>query len=322
MNLFVSYCREDSPLVTPLVNDLGQLGHSVWMDRQLFGGQDWWDEILRQIASCDSFLLGLSPGMLDSAPCQLELQYADALRKPFLPVMVASVDHNFFPPHIAHAEYVDYTLGDRDSLMKLVGAMARLPPAPQLPLPLPAPPAMPPSPLYEISRQVAAPALDRKAQLGVLDDLEQFGLKPKLRDGVISQMYLFRNRPDIIADIRDRVDADLHWLQQQPAGAGQHAQPASSHPGPPAGPATDPVSGSPTTPVGPKAAKARFSRTFMVWMFILMVPAFYATLLVGLFNLRYPDRRRQAWLLIAFAVVWGIVVIILGARSPASSSGS
>ena len=166
MKIFISYSREDKTFVESLHSDLGELGHDVWMDQRLVGGQEWWDEILRNIRECDLFVLALSPNSIASEACLLEVKYATAVNRLFLPAMVLPIDPNYLPPEIAHAQYIDYTRSDRKSLMQLVASIGNLPAPPPLPDPLPEPPAMPQGPLYEVRRLIAlATDLDRKHQL-------------------------------------------------------------------------------------------------------------------------------------------------------------
>jgi TIR domain len=215
LKIFVSYSRDDAAFVAPLRADLAQLGHDVWMDQRLLGGQEWWDEILANIRECDLFVLALSPKSIESDACLLEVRYARAVRRLFLPVMVLTTDPNFFPPEVAHAQFVDYTRSDdRSSLLHLVSSITQLPPAPPLPDPLAEPPAIPQGPLYEVRRLIAlATELDRKHQLWLLDMLEQNSLNPRLRADVTGLLTEFRRRQDLMADISAKVDELLRSLQ-------------------------------------------------------------------------------------------------------------
>ena len=44
-NIFISYNREDEDKTKALVDDIEELGHTVWFDHELSGGQKWWDTI-------------------------------------------------------------------------------------------------------------------------------------------------------------------------------------------------------------------------------------------------------------------------------------
>ena len=63
MKLFISYSHDDKAYVKTLADALNDEDsqHDVWIDRKLFGGQEWWRAILEQIESCDCFICILSP---------------------------------------------------------------------------------------------------------------------------------------------------------------------------------------------------------------------------------------------------------------------
>ena len=88
MSAFVSYSRRDAKAVEALHADIELAGLSAWFDREVEGGQLWWDVILERIRSCEIFVVALSPDSLASKACQAELAYAVALQRTLLPVMV------------------------------------------------------------------------------------------------------------------------------------------------------------------------------------------------------------------------------------------
>ena len=91
MTVFVSYARQDRDIVAALCNDLELLGREVWIDERLRGGQEWWDQILDHIRSCDVFVWTVSPASVASKACRSELEYASALGRAILPVKVKDV---------------------------------------------------------------------------------------------------------------------------------------------------------------------------------------------------------------------------------------
>lgn len=94
-NIFLSYGRSSEAITTELAGDLTALGHEVWFDRHLSGGQQWWDAILASIRKCEIFVFVLDPGSLDSRACRSEYRYGAALGKSILPVRVSTgVDHH------------------------------------------------------------------------------------------------------------------------------------------------------------------------------------------------------------------------------------
>ena len=50
-DIFISYSRSDESKVHIISNDLESLGHNVWFDTELYGGENWWGKILENIRS-------------------------------------------------------------------------------------------------------------------------------------------------------------------------------------------------------------------------------------------------------------------------------
>ena len=47
--IFISYNRKNRDTAQRLSNDIESLGHDVWLDQELSGGQAWWDKILEMV---------------------------------------------------------------------------------------------------------------------------------------------------------------------------------------------------------------------------------------------------------------------------------
>ena len=90
MLIYLCYSRRDAEQASQLRADLEQLGHQVWVDDILQGGQAWWGEILARVRECDLFVLALSPSCAASPACMTEAAYAGAHRRPILPVVVGA----------------------------------------------------------------------------------------------------------------------------------------------------------------------------------------------------------------------------------------
>ncbi|MEB3318689.1 MAG: toll/interleukin-1 receptor domain-containing protein [Cyanobacteriota bacterium] len=58
--IFLSYSRDVQVPASQLAQDLKNLGHVVWLDQELTGGQAWWDQILARIQAADLFVFVLS----------------------------------------------------------------------------------------------------------------------------------------------------------------------------------------------------------------------------------------------------------------------
>src|SRR5215472_14946574 len=99
MKAFLGYSRSDKALAATVAEDLRQLGHTVWYDREVLGGQTWWSTILQQIRECDFYVFILTRGSLDSQACRYEYRYAYQLGKRVLPILCGDgVKINLLPP--------------------------------------------------------------------------------------------------------------------------------------------------------------------------------------------------------------------------------
>ncbi len=90
MRIFISYAHEDTANILDVRRALDI--HEVWFDHRLSVGQDWWNEIERQISACHCFLFVMSPTSVASEYCQKEIDAAMRLGKPVAPVMIAPMD--------------------------------------------------------------------------------------------------------------------------------------------------------------------------------------------------------------------------------------
>jgi hypothetical protein len=210
--VFISYAREDRSWVELLGGDLTALGHDVWFDSSLLGGQHWWAEILRQIREADLLVFVLSPSSIDSLTCLTELRYANYCRRRMLPVMVRRISPSAIPADLAHAHFVDYTAHRRAG--ELSRAVAGMPPAPDLPDPLPPPPALPEPLLALIRRRVLFDAtLTRGGQHELVDDILREARRPGQWGDAYDVLMLLTNRPDLLVEVGKRVEVarDQLW---------------------------------------------------------------------------------------------------------------
>jgi hypothetical protein len=145
MTIFLSYAHEDLESVKALSHDLEELCDPVWFDNSLSGGQEWWDEILRQIRKCRLFVLAVSRYSLASEACLAEWAYASTVNRPLLTVRLDRAELVGAPASIKRHQYVDYVANDADSIRKLAKAVRFIPSETPLPADLPAEPAMPES---------------------------------------------------------------------------------------------------------------------------------------------------------------------------------
>jgi Tol biopolymer transport system component len=227
MRIFISYARQDQAAVETLNADLQRARVQVWMDEELTGGESWWDTILGQIRGCDLYIFALSPHSMRSRACKAELDYAMALGRPLLPVLVRDVVIQLAPPVIANTQMVDYRQRSMDSLLALMAVIANRPPAPPLPDPLPAAPTTPMSYMNEFRDLVDAPDLTYHQQSHLLVDLKGFLDSEEERDIALQLVHGLRQRRDISYSIAREIDQLPGFVREegQPAPAGRSAGP-------------------------------------------------------------------------------------------------
>jgi TIR domain len=141
------------------------LGHEVWVDEDITGGQAWWNLILEALRNADVVVAAVSERALDSQACVRERSYASALGKPILLVLIESVMPDLLPPELARLHFVEYGTPDAPAALRLAVAIAKVQPVP-LPDVLPPSPSAPFSSLSELSQRVRAESLDRAYECG------------------------------------------------------------------------------------------------------------------------------------------------------------
>ena len=224
MPIFVTYARKDRSAIEALARDLERSRNAVWLDNELTGGQVWWDTILGQIRACDLYIFALSPESLKSRACNLELQYALAVNRPLLPVLVRDVHISLAPPAIANTQIVDYRTRTADTGIALVSAVANRPPAPALPGTLPDPPAPPISYMNQFQETVDASFLTFQEQNHLLADLRGYlAADEDERIAAVELIRSLRRRRDVAEGIAREIDQIL-----SPPAASQPSPPPSS----------------------------------------------------------------------------------------------
>ncbi|MEO1645161.1 MAG: SUMF1/EgtB/PvdO family nonheme iron enzyme, partial [Chloroflexota bacterium] len=94
MKLFISYSRDDKAWVYELWRNLrDELHLDVWIDQHVVPAQDWWATICKNIEDADVFIYVMTKKAVDSIYCTGELNYALALNKPILPLMLKTCDY-------------------------------------------------------------------------------------------------------------------------------------------------------------------------------------------------------------------------------------
>ena len=205
---FISYNRQSGAIAKILADDIEALGHTVWFDQELSGGQVWWNQILATILKCDIFVFVVTPEALESTACKREYGYAADLGKPILPVLAAEgVSTSLLPPALAQIQFVDYQQQDRNSALRLARALAAVPPPRPLPDPLPPLPEAPLSYLGGLTEKVELTAtLSYEQQSALLVDLKSGLRDPETADDARTLLARLRKRRDLLATIAYEID--------------------------------------------------------------------------------------------------------------------
>jgi len=221
-NIFISYNRQSEGITRTLVQDLEELGYTVWFDNEISGGQVWWDQILSKIRDCSIFLFVTDQHSLDSTACKREYRYAADLGKTILPILVSEdVSVNLLPPELSKIQFVDYRKYDTKAVLRLARALNGIPPSKLLPDPLPAPPEIPVSYLGGLIGQIeTASTLNYPEQSNLLVEIKRSFREPSTVKDARKLLGMLRKRPDLFATIADEIDELLEKEKKTPSDRG------------------------------------------------------------------------------------------------------
>ncbi len=205
MNIFISYSSKSRSIVEALAVDLEAMGYAIWFDRHLTGGLDWWSEILESIRRCHLFLFALTPEAQSSHACQLEYDYASALNKRILPVMLADVDVAKLPTSLQRVQFVDYRIQNKQQALALSKSLTFLPAAKPLPKPLPPPPEVPLSPFAKMREQIEGATLAVDDQRSILARLKEYLQKPEAATDARILLASLHKRDDLLDSVEKEI---------------------------------------------------------------------------------------------------------------------
>lgn len=205
--IFISYTRSYEEPVKILSDDIEAMGHTVWFDKKLCGGQQWWDEIVGAIQSCEIFVVYISPDTLSSIACKLEWGYARALGIPILPVIgEGGVSPNLLPPELSIIQFIDYRNRDNSTLLSLVKALNGIKTPSSLPDPLPEPPEIPLSHLSKLAQRIETLSnLSLEEQSSLIIELKAGIRDISLRNDIITLLKRFEKRKDLYVSISSEI---------------------------------------------------------------------------------------------------------------------
>jgi hypothetical protein len=235
--IFISYCSRDRAIASELAGELAGLGYEVWFDREIAGGELWWEKILKSIREANLFVFLLTPDSLSSDACRREYLYAASLNKRILPILAASgVDVLLLPPQLQAIQYVDYRPGYAGALESLTRALGSLPPELSPPDSLPPPPEAPVSPASQIIARIEQPVLSMEEQATLILELAELMRQSYYADDAVVALRLLSRHQGLLASTEHEIDQILYsWSRRTvfagPApGSGLGARPPMSEP--------------------------------------------------------------------------------------------
>lgn len=316
MKVFITYSRTNKEPVNALVEDLHELSHTVWYDFDLRGGQSWWDNILDNIRQCDIYVFVMTVEALESTACRREMDYAKALNKTALPVLIGKdVSIALLPRYLSNVQFVDYTdATNKNAVFALIKALNSLPASSPLPDPLPAPPPIPISYLDELKDRIDAQNLDKNEQLALLSDLKiRLADSENKKEDVLELFHRLRKHEDLLAFVAAEID-DILRSHQSPARS------TTVNPAPPKTPVQQPAAKQPIShqladaapsanAAGSSTAEGPWSNTTMAWLVVgsLFIPIM--GVIAGIIGLNSKPKKTQGAILLVIGIINVLYVI-------------
>jgi hypothetical protein len=123
-HVFLSYSREDRPVVERLTHDLTAAGVSVWSDLALLPGDDWLSQISGALDEATAVVVIVSPASLASA--WVTREWAGALERSqrVFPVLAGGATFADLPEPLASVQAVDLESG-YDRAVEQIAAAAK-----------------------------------------------------------------------------------------------------------------------------------------------------------------------------------------------------
>jgi hypothetical protein len=219
MAIFISYSSRDREAVESIVRALQKARESIWLDREIGPGEQWWREILGQIRDCEVFIAALSENWEQSRACKAELGYAQDLGVPLIPVQIGPLK-SMVLNRVGHLQIVDYRVPTADTGITLTTEVRLKKDRRQpLTLPLPDEPPVPFEYLMRFNTQLDQ-SLGPREQEAILNelrtDLYVDGRDEVARKGITLLLGRLREHHDVTALIQQQVDALLESAVTQP----------------------------------------------------------------------------------------------------------
>ena len=84
--LFISYCHNDYPLISPILSELRKRRYRFWYDDGIHLGDEWPETVASYLKEAFSVVFFISKGFIDSRNCRREVAYSVNLDKPMFAI--------------------------------------------------------------------------------------------------------------------------------------------------------------------------------------------------------------------------------------------
>jgi hypothetical protein len=108
LKVFISYSRRDAlDFVGRLQPALAKHGVDAYVDREdIEKGEEWWERIKQLITEADTVIFVMTPGSANSEICHREVDFAERVKKRFLPIIAADITGQVAPAPVARLNYI------------------------------------------------------------------------------------------------------------------------------------------------------------------------------------------------------------------------
>jgi uncharacterized protein len=131
--MFCCYARSDSQFVLRIVKDLRAAGTKPWVDQlDIANGERWDQAIERELLSCGTLLVFLSPASVASENVRDEVAFALHHHKKVVPILFHDCD---IPLQLRRIQFIDFRGSYKEGFAQLMKAVSSPPPAPPPPPP-------------------------------------------------------------------------------------------------------------------------------------------------------------------------------------------
>lgn len=201
MKIFVSASNTDSRLITELTESL----RALWHDVQTSDAPTW-EQAFQSIRDCDVLILAVSPESLESVRCNLECEYACALNKRILPLLLCDID---LPADLTFIAPVRYQQAEdieqvREALWNLPKPLPRLIKTPLYPNVFLA--------LNALREEAVHPMPDALTQIRLMHNLQAFMHRRETFAPAQAILQLLRKDTDAAEPVKREIKAGVESM--------------------------------------------------------------------------------------------------------------